>query len=151
MALALARVSIEAVAELASTKKQTGAHPTFAGRAHSQGTFAESEAKLAAARHYLHHEIEKNWNVVNAGEYVDDSARALWFAGIWSAARAAVDTVRTMYELAGSPALYVGSPLERAHRDVHAIALHSIIGRTYAEAAGRVRFGLAADHPQFSA
>lgn len=151
VALALAQVSVDTVVELAATKKSSGAHPTFAGRPHCQGTFAESEASLGAARHYLHHQVRKNWDVVNAGDEVDHGARALWFAAIWNAACAAVDTVRTMYELAGSPALYVGSPLERAHRDVHAIALHSVIGRTYAEAAGRVRFGLKADHPQFSA
>lgn len=151
VALALAQVSIDEVVQLAATKKPSGAHPTFANRPHCQGTFAESEARLTAARHYLHHQVETNWDVVNTGDKVGHDARALWFAAIWHAARTAVDTVRTMYELAGSPALYVGSPLERAHRDVHAIALHSVIGRTYAEAAGRVRFGLKADHPQFSA
>jgi hypothetical protein len=54
-----------------------------------------------------------------------------------------------MYEAAGTSALYVDSPLERAHRDIHAATQHVILVHKWLEDSGRVRFGLKPNNPLF--
>ena len=50
----------------------------------------------------------------------------------------------------GTTALYVDSPLERAHRDIYAVGQHMILASAWLEQAGRVSFKLAPTHPLFS-
>jgi hypothetical protein len=54
-------------------------------------------------------------------------------------ARAAVDA---LHGLGGTRALYTHCPLERAHRDLHAMLRHIVASPALAEDAGRVHFGL---------
>jgi hypothetical protein len=54
-----------------------------------------------------------------------------------------------MYEAAGASALYTDCPLERAHRDIHAVMQHVILAPMWLEEAGRVRLGLAPQNPIF--
>jgi len=54
-----------------------------------------------------------------------------------------------MYEAAGTSALYVDCPIERGHRDIHAVMQHIAFGPFWLEAAGRVRLGLSAQNPIF--
>jgi len=49
--------------------------------------------------------------------------------------------VGAMYALAGASALYTSSPLERMHRDLHAMAAHVIAQPMWVEDTGRVRLG----------
>jgi len=72
----------------------------------------------------------------------------LWGASL-HAARTCKEVVRQAYEAAGTPALYVSSPLERAHRDIHAICHHISLNERWDEDAGRVILGLEATHPLF--
>jgi len=53
-----------------------------------------------------------------------------------------------MYEAAGTSALYVDCPIERGHRDIHAVMQHIAFGPFWL-AAGRVRLGLSAQNPIF--
>ena len=57
--------------------------------------------------------------------------------------------VVAMYALAGASALYTSSPLERAHRDVHAMAAHIIAQPNYVEDTGRVHLGLKPLNPLY--
>ncbi len=60
--------------------------------------------------------------------------------------RAAIDA---MYPLAGASALYTSSPLERIHRDVHAMAAHVIAQPLWLEDTGRVMLGLKPVNPLY--
>ena len=54
-----------------------------------------------------------------------------------------------MYEAAGTSALYIDFPIERAHRDVHAVMQHIVFQHMWLEQAGRVRLQTKATHPLF--
>jgi hypothetical protein len=54
-----------------------------------------------------------------------------------------------MYEASGATALYIDCPIERAHRDIHAIMQHIVLQPMWLEEAGRVRLGLKPTHPLF--
>jgi hypothetical protein len=75
-------------------------------------------------------------------------------ASVWATAittalecRAAVTEV---YAAAGASALYVDNPIERAHRDIHAVAQHIALQPFWLEQAGRVKLGLEPTHPLFA-
>ena len=69
-----------------------------------------------------------------------DAAR-LW-GGAVHTAKVAKTVVTSMYEAAGTSALYIDCPIERAHRDIHAVAQHTVLGHGRLEDAGRVHLGL---------
>jgi hypothetical protein len=80
---------------------------------------------------------------------VTDRHRAdMWESG-HHAAHVSKAVVKSMYEAAGTSALYVDCPIERAHRDIHAVMQHVIFSPLWLEAAGRVRLGLAPQNPIF--
>jgi hypothetical protein len=51
--------------------------------------------------------------------------------------------------LAGATAIYSSSPLERAHRDLHAMAAHVIAQPYWLEDTGRVLLGFKPLSPQY--
>ena len=57
--------------------------------------------------------------------------------------------VTAMYALAGASALYTSSPLERVHRDMHAMAAHVIAQPMWLEDTGRVALGLKTVNPLY--
>ena len=57
--------------------------------------------------------------------------------------------VLAMHALAGASALYTSSPLERAHRDLHAMAAHIIAQPNFVEDTGRVQLGLKPLNPLY--
>jgi hypothetical protein len=64
-----------------------------------------------------------------------------------AAARQAVDS---MYAAGGTSSLYSSCPLERAHRDLHAMLRHVIGQRFWIEDAGRVMLGMDPQHPLYA-
>jgi hypothetical protein len=54
-----------------------------------------------------------------------------------------------MYALAGASSLYTSSPLERAHRDMHAMAAHVIAQPMWLEDTGRIALGLKSLNPLY--
>jgi len=51
------------------------------------------------------------------------------------------------YEAAGSTSLFLEHPLQRRHRDVHAVGQHVVLAFPGLETVGRVLFGLEPDTP----
>lgn len=102
-----------------------------------------------AARLLLYSALREVWAACTQGLTVTTAQRAhLWESG-HHAAHVATAVVRSMYEAAGSSALYVDCPLERAHRDIHAVMLHVVFAPFWLEAAGQVRLGLTPRIPIF--
>ena len=103
---------------------------------------ANADVKLAAARKNLHESIELIWTILNDLRVIDDDA----IANVWSAANHAANTARAVstdiYAVTGTASLYVTSPIERAHRDVHAVLQHGIIQPHWMSQVGKVKLGL---------
>jgi len=53
--------------------------------------------------------------------------------------------VRTLYDLAGGPAIYDDSPLQRRFRDAHTATAHFQVNAASREVPGRVLLGQDAD------
>jgi indole-3-acetate monooxygenase len=149
LCLGIAQAATDTLLELAASKVQVDPFPGTRDRPWVQALVASSAAKLASAQLLLHGVLGDVWAACTQGTPVTDGQRArLWESG-HHAAHISKTVVRSMYEAAGASALYVDCPIERAHRDVHAIMQHVVFAPLWLEAAGRVRLGLTPENPTF--
>jgi alkylation response protein AidB-like acyl-CoA dehydrogenase len=149
LCLGIAQAATDTMLELAASKVQVDPFPGLRDRPAVQVMVASSAAKLASARLLLHEALGDVWAACTQGTPVTDAQRArVWESG-HHAAHVSRAVVRSMYEAAGTSALYVDCPIERAHRDVHAVIQHVVFAPLWLEAAGRVRLGLAPQNPIF--
>jgi indole-3-acetate monooxygenase len=149
LCLGVAQAARDTLLELASSKVQVDPVPATRERPWVQKLVASSGAKLASARLLLYSALADVWAACTQGVTVTDSQRAhLWESG-HHAAHVSREVVRSMYDLAGASALYSECPLERAHRDIHAVMQHIVFAPFWMEAAGQVRLGLTPRNPIF--
>jgi alkylation response protein AidB-like acyl-CoA dehydrogenase len=148
--LGIAATALEEVVRIGRSKVTVDPVPRLPDRASSQFLVAETSTKIAALRAELRASLGELWADAEAG--ADTRLESL--ADAWSAAvttgRSCRDMVTAMYDVAGSPALYVDCVLERCHRDIHAAMQHVIAQRFWVEEAGRVRFGMDPTNPLFA-
>jgi alkylation response protein AidB-like acyl-CoA dehydrogenase len=149
LCLGVARAATDALLELAASRAQVDPFPGLRDRPTVQVTVASSAAKLDAARLALHEALGALWAACTQGMPVTEAQRGrVWESGL-HAAQTAKAVVTSMYEAAGTSALYVDCPLERAHRDIYAALQHVVFAPMWLEAAGRVRLGLGPQNPLF--
>jgi alkylation response protein AidB-like acyl-CoA dehydrogenase len=149
LCLGIAQAATDTLLQLAASKAQVDPFPATRDRPWVQVLVASSLAKLASARLLLHKAVCDVWTACTQGIPVTDTQRAhVWESG-HHAAHASREVVRSMYEAAGTSALYVDCPIERAHRDIHAVMQHLVFAPLWLEAAGRVRLGLTPQNPIF--
>ena len=148
--LGIARAAIDAFVALASTKVTVDPGPGLRDRPSVLAAVARQSAALAAARAYLHACAVRLWEASGsgAGATLDD------ISAVWGSAHHAADasraTVEAMYAAAGTSSLYTSCPLERAHRDIHAMSRHVVAQTIWLEDAGRARLGIAPTHPLYT-
>lgn len=147
--LGIAQAATDALLALGESKVQVDPGPGLRDRPAVQAMVAASAAALDAARLLLHDALGDLWATCSRGEPVTDAQRARMWGSIIHAARAAKAVVTSMYEAAGTAALYIDCPIERAHRDIHAVAQHIVLSHMWLEDAGRVWLGLKPSHPLF--
>lgn len=147
--LGIARGALETLRTLAQTKVLTDRGVPLRDQPGVLVRVARAQAQLAAARAYLHEAVGEAWRACEAQVPVTLEQRAgVWKAALHAAA-SAKDVVRSAYELAGASALYESCPLERAHRDLHAVGQHVILQELWLEESGRVALGVAPLSPMF--
>jgi alkylation response protein AidB-like acyl-CoA dehydrogenase len=150
-ALGVGQSAVDALAEL--TKKKISPDSGVGLRENPEvlAAIARHSAALGAARTYLRSCADELWRISDAGNKDRLGAiSAVWGAALHAAdaGRAAVDA---MYAAGGTSSLYTDCPLERAHRDMHAMLRHIVGQRLWLEDAGRVRLGLAPQgHPLYA-
>jgi alkylation response protein AidB-like acyl-CoA dehydrogenase len=150
MCLGIARAALDAVITLGRTKVTVDPVPGLRDRAANQFLVAEASTKIAALRAQLRNALGTLWNAAKSGSSLTPGLIAdVWSAAV-SAGRDSRALVTTMYEVAGTPSLYVDSSLERCHRDIHAAMQHVIIQRVWMEEAGRVKLGMDPTNPLFA-
>ena len=149
LCLGVAQAARDTLLELATSKVQVDPVTATRERPWVQKLVASSGAKLASARLLLYSALADVWAACTQGVTVTDGQRAhLWESG-HHAAHVSREVVRSMYDLAGASALYIECPLERAHRDIHAVMQHIVFAPFWMEAAGQVRLGLTPRNPIF--
>jgi alkylation response protein AidB-like acyl-CoA dehydrogenase len=147
--LGIARAATDVLLELGCSKVPVDPGPGLRDRPAVQVRVASSAAALEAARLLLRDAFGNLWATCSRGTPVTDVQRARAWGSIVHAARTAKTVVTSMYEAAGASALYIDCPIERAHRDIHAVMQHIVLQPMWLEDAGRVRLGLKPNHPLF--
>jgi alkylation response protein AidB-like acyl-CoA dehydrogenase len=147
--LGVAQSAVDTLVELTTTKAPPEG-PALRERPAVLGEIGRHSAALDAARSYLHACAERLWRTAAAGgPPALDEITALWGAGLHAAevAEAAVDATNAA---GGIDSLYTACPLERVHRDMHAMRRHIVGQRMWLEDAGRVRLGAKPAHPLYA-
>lgn len=148
--LGIAQSAVDTLVELTRTKFSPDPGPGLSDRPAVQAAIARRAAAIQAARAYLRRCVDTLWDVVRSGAPPAMDG----IADVWSAAHHAVDAARsavdTMYAAGGTSSLYADCPLERAHRDTHAMSRHIVAQAFWLEDAGRVKLGKSPAHPLFA-
>jgi alkylation response protein AidB-like acyl-CoA dehydrogenase len=104
---------------------------------------AEAAVEVDCARHLMRHDLAEMIDRARRGEAVTLLDRARYRRDHAYIAKLSVQAVNRVFEVSGGHALFESSPIQRAHRDVHAGAHQvALTWDTCAEQYGRVRFGL---------
>jgi indole-3-acetate monooxygenase len=148
--LGIAQAALRALLDLALTKPQADFVPRLRDRPAVQAEIARLVSQQAAARLLLRSAVETAWQACRASRPVTLEERAAIFGAARHASVAAKDLVRRAYDSAGASALYVSCPIERAHRDIHAVTQHIILSEAWLEEAGRVWLELSPNNPMFA-
>lgn len=141
VALGIARGAIDDLVELAAVKTPYRSNRRLAERDVVQSMVARAEALTRSARAFLVESLE----ALDAGAALHD--RAIARLAVVNAASSAAAAVDLCFEAAGSTALFDDHPLQRRHRDVHAVGQHVVLAFPGLETVGRVLFGLEPDTP----
>ena len=146
--LGLGRAAVDALIELSRNKPAVDPGPGLGERPAALAAIAEHQARIAAAREFLHARVTQLWTEAEAGQRTINSIAAVFAAAHHAMAQGRA-AVTGMYALAGASALYTSSPLERMHRDMHAMAAHVIAQPMWLEDTGRVALGLKTVNPLY--
>lgn len=144
-ALGNARGAIDELAELAAHKVGQGSSRTLAQRPATHAAVAAAESSLRAARALYYGAIEAAWDAAQEEEPVPVALRNGLRLAATHAVRTSADVVRSMYDLAGGPAIYDDSSLQRRFRDAHTATAHFQVNAASRELPGRVLLGQEAD------
>jgi len=147
-ALGMARGAIDAALELAVRKTPTGSSTLLRDRPSAQAALARAEGLFQAGRAGLIETVEQLVAKAARGD-VSLHDRALVRIATAHAAANAVAAVDLAFEVAGSTANELDSPLQRFSRDVRAASQHIAVVANNFEIAGRVLVGLEPGTPRF--
>jgi alkylation response protein AidB-like acyl-CoA dehydrogenase len=144
-ALGNARGAIEELVALAEHKVGQGSSRTLAQRTATHATVAEAESTLRAARSLYYDAIEAAWEAAAGEVPVPVALRSDLRLAATHAARVSAEVARSMYDLAGGPAIYDDSPLQRRFRDAHTATAHFQVNAASRELPGRLLLGQPAE------
>lgn len=148
--LGLAQTALNTLLDLASSKRQVDPTPGLRERPAVRALVATATTEIEAARLLLHTALEEVWASCEQGIPVTPEQRARVWRSALHAARRSKSVVTALYEAAGTSALYVECPIERVHRDIHAVTQHIILAPLWLEEAGLISLGLESVNPIFS-
>ncbi|MEU7529421.1 acyl-CoA dehydrogenase family protein [Saccharothrix sp. NPDC042600] len=143
--LGIAARAVEEAAALAVVKTPQYTSTVPAAQASAQIDLATAEARLSAARAFLHAETAARWADAVAGVPVGVGDRARLRLACSHAAAEAASVTRLAFDLGGGSAVFADSPLQRCLRDAHVAAQHGLVSRRLFETYGAVRLGVAVD------
>ncbi len=146
--LGLGRCALDALVELSRNKPIVDPGPALGERPAVLAAIAEHQVRIAAAREFLHAHVTQLWTEAEAGQRSVETIAAVFAAAHHAMAQGRA-AVTCMYALAGASALYTSSPLERMHRDIHAMAAHVIAQPMWLEDTGRIALGLKPLNPLY--
>ena len=113
----------------------------------AQVQVAEAEAKLGAARAYLHEAHREFWDDAVQGQMIPQERKIKIQLAATHGIKAAAEAVDLVHAAAGTSGIRCEKTLERHFRDVHVITQHAFTSASRFQGIGRSMFGLASDWP----
>ena len=124
VALGIAKGAMDELVALATGKVPAFSQAALAANPLFQNQFGEAEAGLRAARAALYTEAVGAWAKASEGSPFTPEDRARIRATTTWVARTAASIVDTAYNAGGGTSLQASCPLQRRHRDIHALTQH---------------------------
>ena len=149
MALGLVKKAVDELVKMGFERVTPGKNPDLRDRATVQTTVANGLTKISAVRTQLHNTVAVIWKESLDGNTFTDVQLADVWAAAYQAGTAARSLLTDVYAVAGTASLYTKSPIERAHRDIHALMQHGIIQPHWMNQAGMAYLGLTPTAPMF--
>ena len=146
--LGMGAAAVDALVDLTRNKPAVDPGPAIGERPAVLAAIAEHRVRLVAAREHLHACVARLWRAADAEQAGPPDIAAVYGAAHHAMAQGR-GALQAMHALAGASALYTSSTLERAHRDLHAMAAHIIAQPNYVEDTGRVQLGLKPLNPLY--
>ena len=142
VSMGIAKGAFDAFIEIARDKVPRGAKGTLRENNVIQSQVSQCEARLKSSRAYLRGVIAEMWDEARTtGAISADYHPQLRLAATW-AIHQARDIVATVYQAAGSSAIFENNPLERRMRDIHAGTQQGQGRAVHFETVGQIMMGL---------
>ncbi len=142
VSLGIARGALAALIALARDKVPRGARGTLRENNVIQSQVAQCEARLSAARAWLHQLLAEMWaEAEEKGDFSADKHARLRLAATW-AIKEAREVTATVYHAAGATAIFENNPFERRLRDMHAGSQQGQGRPIHFETVGQILLGL---------
>lgn len=139
VALGIGRAALDATRTLLLDKTDAMTRQKASRNPRVQAEFAHAETLVGAARAYVRTTLEDSWAALAAGNPPDRGAGALARRYAYRACR---EAVQTLYDLAGSHAVYRDKlPLDRQLRDIVTACQHIAVQDRMLETVGDLRLG----------
>jgi alkylation response protein AidB-like acyl-CoA dehydrogenase len=148
-ALGVAQAAIDAFIDLAGIKTPAYTEKTLRDRSMVQLRVAQAEAKVGAARAFLHKTLDAAWQTAVGGSFLTMQQKADCQQATSYLAMTAAEAVDLIHSIAGTSAIRNEKPFQRYFRDVHVMTQHAYFAESRLEAVGQVRLGLEPDWPFF--
>jgi 3-hydroxy-9,10-secoandrosta-1,3,5(10)-triene-9,17-dione monooxygenase len=138
----IAQGALDAFAERVQTRfSSTGQNLSGFQSVHVR--IGEAAAEVDCARTLMRSDLAELIDRGRRGESLSELERARFRRDHAYVAKLSVQAVNRLFDISGGHALFDASPIQRAHRDVHAGAHQiALTWDTYAEQYGRARLGL---------
>ncbi len=147
--LGIARAALDYVYALGETKRSQPGNRPFKELGEVHEAVARAEASLRSARAWVIEVIEDIWNTANRDEEINQQQRALFRLCLVHVSRVAREVVLQMYDLIGSTAIHLNSPIDRLLRDINVVCAHIVVQQKMYRPAGKLLFGIEVKNDPF--
>jgi alkylation response protein AidB-like acyl-CoA dehydrogenase len=136
-----ARAALKEFAAHASARR-TPTGRALTDRGTIQAAYAESSARLSAARAFLFAEIDGAWRQAQTNPAISLEQRATLRLAATHMTRTAAEVVRTIQDLAGGASVFTADPLNRRVADAQTMTAHIMTAPATYELTGRALLGV---------
>jgi alkylation response protein AidB-like acyl-CoA dehydrogenase len=141
MPLGIARAALDYVYALGETKQIQPGTRLLKQQGEAHEAAARAEAALRSARSWVFEVAQDIWDTLCRGDMVSKEQRAIFRLCLVHVTRTALDVVRQLYDLVGSSAIHLDSPIDRLMRDINVVCAHVVVQPKMYRPAGKMLFG----------
>ena len=145
VALGVARTALDATLEICGTKNPRGARQLLRDQDTVQRQVGQAETIWHCARAFLHESVREVWDSVSSSGTISVRERIRMRMAGTHTIRLAAQAVDLAYEVAGSDAIFMSSPVQRRFQDIHVIIQHVQARSAHYGSIGRFLLGLDPD------